>query len=89
MKKIKNIKLVTYLSRKGQETLMNEIEFKSLNQLKKYVKECGGIKSFKWRDEQSECQYFIVGECEQCSECYYEYKYGKYQWLDCNGYAIR
>ena len=41
---MKNIKLITILYRKGQETLMHEKEFKNLNQLKKYVKQCGGIK---------------------------------------------
>lgn len=86
---MKNIKLITILYRKGQETLMHEMEFKNLNQLKKYIKECGGIKSFKWKDEQSECLYLIKGECEQCKECYYEYKYGKYRWFDCNGYVVK
>lgn len=86
---MKNIKLVTLMQRKGEEVIRTEKSFKSLNELKQYIKNCGGIKSFKWNDTESQCVYFITGECEECNECYYEYKYGKYNWYDCNGYKIR
>ena len=85
--KVENIRLVTYLQKQGEEMIKNEISFKSLNELKQYVKDCGGIKSFKWKDKESQCIYFITGEYND-NEAYYEYKYGKYQWFDCNGYAI-
>ena len=46
--KIENIKLITYLYKKEtRETFNHEMDFKNLSQLKKYVKECGGINSFK------------------------------------------
>lgn len=87
--KIENIKLITYLyKRETRETFNTEREFKNLNQLKKYIKECGGINSFKWNDEESQCQYFIKGEYKG-EECYYEHKFGKYDWFDCNGYVLR
>lgn len=93
MKQIKNIKLVTLMNFKGQYGVQrNETSFENLNQLKNYIKSCGGIKSFKWNDPDSECKYFIVGEYEKnygTEECYYEYKYGKYQWFDCNGYLLK
>lgn len=85
--KVENIKLVTYLQRQGEEMIKNEISFKSLSELKQYIKDCGGIKNFKWNDKESQCIYFITGEYNG-NEAYYEYKYGKYQWFDCNGYAI-
>lgn len=86
---MKNIKLITYLKKQNQDTIKTEKTFKNLNQLKKYVKECGGIKNFKWKDKESSCIYFITGECDQCNECYYEYKYGKYRWFDCNGDVVK
>lgn len=86
--KIENIKLITYLyKRETRETFNTEREFKNLNQLKKYVKECGGLSQFKWNDKESQCQYFIKGEYNG-EECYYEHKFGKYQWIDSNGYII-
>lgn len=86
--KMRNIKLVTILSKENEDTSRFERQFESLSQLKKYIKECGGIKNFKWKDEKSQCVYFITGECDKCSECYYELRYGKYQWFDCNGYCL-
>lgn len=85
---MKNIKLVTFMQRNGEEIRRTEKSFKSLKELKQYIKDCGGIKSFKWNDTESQCMYFITGECEKCNECYYEYKYGKYNWYDCNGCKI-
>ena len=85
--KIDNIKLITYFTR-NNETERTERQFNNMNELKEYVKQCGGIKSFKWEDEESKCQYFITGEYNN-QECYYEYKYGKYQWIDANGYVLR
>lgn len=86
--KIENIKLVTYFQRKYEQAQRHEQGFENLNQLKQYIKNCGGIKSFKWDEEDSKCMYFIVGEYEG-NECYYEYKFGKYSWYDCNGYELR
>lgn len=45
--KVKNIKLVTYLQRQGEEMIKNEVSFKSLRKLKQYVKDCGGIKNLR------------------------------------------
>ena len=86
--KIENIKLITYLYKKEtRETFNHEMDFKNLSQLKKYVKECGGINCFKWNDKESQCKYFIKGEYN-VKECYYEHRHGKYQWIDSNGYII-
>ena len=85
--KVKNIKLVTYFQKIGEETTRTERSFKTIKELKQYIKDCGGIKSFKWKDEESQCIYIIMGEYDG-NEAYYEYKYGKYSWYDCNGYKI-
>ena len=87
--KIENIKLITYLYTKETNKVFRvERDFKNLNQLKQFIKDCGGIKSFKWDEEYSKGMYCITGEYKG-EECYYEHKFGKYRWLDCNGYELR
>ena len=83
-----NIKLITFMQKRNENIVRHELSFRNMSELKKYVKSCGGIKSFKWNEEDSKCNYVIMATYKG-AECYYEHKYGKYMWVDCNSYEIK
>lgn len=84
-------KLTSYLFKEGEETQIFENVFKTLKELKQYIKDCGGIKAFKFKgyDDFSgkhyKSIYFITKKIND-KIYYYEFKFGKYHWVDENGH---
>ena len=85
-------KLISYLSREGEETQVFEQTFKTLKELKQYIKACGGAGAFNFSgyDDFSKKHYksiYFITKKINDKTYYYEHKFNKYCWVDENGYV--
>ena len=85
------VKLTSYLFKENEQTQVFEQTFKTLKELKEYIKNCGGVKAFNFSGYDDftgkyyKSIYFITKKIND-KIYYYEYKFGKYRWVDDNGY---